>query len=56
MKTLYTMDDALFQLRLAHEILAGAEHSPGSAKALAEQMRSPIETLTVCLEKLIDKA
>jgi hypothetical protein len=55
-KTLYTMDDALFQIRLAHQILAHAEHSRDSTKAISELMADPIEKLTVCLEKLIDKA
>ena len=55
-KTLYTMDDAVFQLRMANEILARAEHSRDSAKALSELMAGPIETLTDCLEKLMDKA
>ena len=55
-KTLYTMDDAVFQLRMANEILARAEHSRDSIKALSELMAGPIETLTDCLEKLMDKA
>jgi hypothetical protein len=54
--TIDTLDTALFQLRQAREILADAEHSAASAKAIGEVMHAPIETMTDCLEDLLDKA
>lgn len=55
-KNFDTMDQALFELQLAHGILAKARHSEASAKAVAEMMAKPLDTLFACLERLSDKA
>jgi hypothetical protein len=55
-KTLDKLDTALFQVRQARESLAGAEHSAASAKAIAEVMNDPIETMTDCIQDLFDEA
>ena len=54
-KTLRRMDQALFRLQSAHEILAHARHSERSAKEVAETMAEPLDTLFDCLERLNDK-
>ena len=54
-KTLRRMDQALLQLQSAHEILAHARHSERSAKEVAQTMAEPLDTLLVCMEKLMFK-
>ena len=54
-KTLRRMDRALFQLQSAQEILYHARHSERSAKEVAETMAAPLDTLLVCMEKLMFK-
>ena len=54
-KTLRRMDQALLQLQLAREILVSAHHSETFAKAVAETMAEPLDTVLVCMERLMFK-